>query len=218
MTEQTRLVSQRVEWSQPGFAAIALALTETTGLVFPSNRRESAEAGIRRAMTAACISDPAELLRAIRAAGEIRDILITELTIGEPYFLRENGQLDFLKNTVLRELRAGALRPLRLWSAGCATGEEAYSLAMTLKEAVWPGAFSVLGTDLAFARLVAAKRARYTAWSMRGVSESIVARYFERHGKQFLLRADIRDAVEFRCSTSRRRIIHRPCTESARWT
>jgi len=192
------LVSQRVEWSQPGFAAIALALTETTGLVFPSNRRESAESGIRRAMTAACISDPAELLRAIRAAGEIRDILITELTIGETYFLRENGQLDFLKNTVLRDLRAGAVRPLRLWSAGCATGEEAYSLAMTLKEAAWPGAFSVLGTDLAFARLVAAKRARYTAWSMRGVSESIVARSFERHGKQFLLRADIRDAVEFR--------------------
>jgi chemotaxis protein methyltransferase CheR len=150
-------------------------------------------------MTAACISDPSELLRAIRAAGEIRDILITELTIGETYFLREIGQLNFLKNTVLPELRAGSLdRALRLWSAGCATGEEAYSLAMTLEEAAWPGAFSVLGTDLAFARWVAAKRARYTAWSMRGVSESIVARYFERHGKQFLLRADIRNAVEFR--------------------
>ncbi len=199
MAEKTINRSHRFEWTQPGFAAIALALTETTGLVFPSNRRESAEAGIRRAMTAACISDPAELLRAIRAAGEIRDILITELTIGETYFLRENGQLDFLKETVLPGLKAAGLsRPLRLWSAGCATGEEPYSLAMTLKDAAWPGAFSVLGTDLAFARLVAAKRARYTAWSMRGVSETFIARYFERHGKQFVLRQDIRNAVEFR--------------------
>lgn len=199
MVEQTRRRAHLAEWTQPEFAAIALALNETTGLVFPSNRRESAESGMRRAMAAACISDPTELLHAIRAAGEVRDILITELTIGETYFLREHGQLDFLKHTVLPAFRAaGASRALRVWSAGCATGEEPYSLAMTLKEFGWPGPASILGTDLAFARLVTAKRARYTAWSMRGVNESIIARYFERSGKQFVLRPEIRNTVEFR--------------------
>jgi len=189
----------RGEWTHPEFAAIALALHETTGLVFPPNRRESAESGMRRAMAAACISDPTDLLRAIRAAGEVRDILITELTIGETFFLREQGQFDFLKHTVLPELRTTAgPRTLRVWSAGCATGEEPYSLAMTMKEAGWPGTASILGTDIAFARLVAAKRARYTAWSMRGVSEPVIARYFERHGKQFVLRPEIRRSVEFR--------------------
>ena len=154
---------------------------------------------MRRAMAAACISDPRELRHAIRAAGAARDILITELTIGETFFLRENGQFDFLKNTVLPELRATAAdRPLRMWSAGCATGEEAYSLAMTLNESDWPGQASILGTDLAFARLVAARRARYTAWSMRGVSETVITRYFEQTGKHFLLRSEIRKAVEFR--------------------
>ncbi|MEO7823376.1 MAG: CheR family methyltransferase [Gemmatimonadaceae bacterium] len=199
MAERPRIRPHGGEWTQPEFAEISLALHETTGLVFPANRRESAESGMRRAMVAACISDPADLLRAIRAAGEIRDILITELTIGETFFLRENGQLDFLKHTVLPDLRGTAGgRALRIWSAGCATGEEAYSLAMTVKDAGWPGAVSILGTDLSVARLVAAKRARYTAWSMRGVSEQVIARYFERHGKQFVLRRDLRSSVEFR--------------------
>ncbi len=189
----------RGEWTQPEFAAIAIALNETAGLVFPANRRESAESGMRRAMAAACISDPTELRRAIRAAGEVRDILITELTIGETFFLREHGQFDFLRHTVLPQLRLAATdHPVRMWSAGCATGEEPYSIAMTLREAAWPGKASILGTDLAFARLIAAKRARYTAWSMRGVSDAIVSRYFERQGKQFLLRSDVRKDVEFR--------------------
>ena len=199
MAERSLMRVPRGEWTQPEFESIAVALNETAGLVFPANRRESAESGMRRAMAAACISDPAELRRAIRAAGEVRDILITELTIGETFFLREQGQFDFLRNTVLPSLRlTSAGRPVRMWSAGCATGEEPYSIAMTLREAAWSGKASILGTDLAFARLIAAKRARYTAWSMRGVSESIVSRYFERQGKQFLMRSDIRKDVEFR--------------------
>jgi len=199
MAERSLMRRPRGEWTQPEFEAIAIALNETAGLVFPANRRESAESGMRRAMAAACISDPAEMRRAIRAAGEVRDILITELTIGETFFLREHGQFDFLRHTVLPQLRPTATdHPVRMWSAGCATGEEPYSIAMTLREAAWPGKTSILGTDLAFARLIAAKRARYTAWSMRGVSDAIVSRYFERHGKQFLLRSDVRKDVEFR--------------------
>ncbi len=199
MAKPARVLTIRGEWTQPEFAAIALALHETTGLVFPPNRRESAESGMRRAMAAACISDPTELLRAIRAAGEVRDILITELTIGETFFLREQGQLAFLRDTVLPGIPAGERNgPLRIWSAGCATGEEPYSIAMAVEEAAWPGTVAILGTDLAFARLVAAKRARYTAWSMRGVSDGVIARYFERQGKQFVLRPDIRRSVEFR--------------------
>lgn len=153
---------------------------------------------MRRVMSSACISDPRDLRQAILAAGETREALITELTIGETYFLREPGQFDFLRSTVIPELRETAgQRRLRVWSAGCATGEEPYSLAMTLREASWPGATSILGTDLASARLVAARRGRYTAWSMRGVNKDIIARYFEQRGRHFILRPDLRDGVEF---------------------
>jgi chemotaxis protein methyltransferase CheR len=186
------------DWSQPQFAAIATMLHEQAGLVFPANRRDSAEAGMRRTMAASCISDPRDLLRAISADSETRAALITELTIGETFFFREPGQFEFVRNTVLPALRTGiAHRRLRIWSAGCATGEEPYTIAMLLKEVGWPTPSFILGTDLAAARLAAARRARYTAWSMRGVAEDVIARNFQRQGKQFLLREDIRRAVEF---------------------
>ena len=185
-------------WSNPEFEEIAKALHRSAGLIFPANRRESAEAGMRRTMAAACLSDPRDLRQAVASAGETRDALITELTIGETFFFREPGQFEFIRSTVLPELRPiAASRRLRAWSAGCATGEEPYSIAMLLRETAWPGPASILGTDIATARLAAARRARYTAWSMRGVSDAIITRYFERRGKQFILRPDIRRSVEF---------------------
>jgi len=155
---------------------------------------------MRRAMAASAISDPREFRRALEQDGEAREALITELTIGETFFFREQGQFDFLRASILPEFRdtIAGKRRLRLWSAGCASGEEPYSLAMLLKEAAWPDTASILGTDLAGARLASARRGRYTAWSMRGVQPAIVARYFERRGKQFLLDPTIRQSVDFR--------------------
>ena len=199
MADRPRAGRHGADWSHPEFAAIAKGLQETAGLVFPPNRRESAEAGMRRAMVATCISDPRDLRRAVDATGETRDALITELTIGETFFLRESGQLEFLRSTVLPQLQPTiGQRRLRIWSAGCATGEEPYSIAILLREAGWSGGASILGTDIATARLAAARRGRYTAWSMRGVSGDITARYFEQRGKQFALRPELRQAVEFR--------------------
>ena len=154
---------------------------------------------MRRVMTAACISDPRDLHRAILATGETRDALITELTIGETFFLREKAQFDFLRDSVLPHMSSATGHGrLRIWSAGCATGEEPYSLAILLREAEWPGTAYIVGTDLASARLAAARRARYTDWSMRGVSDAVVSRYFERRGKQLILNSAIRQAVDFR--------------------
>src|SRR5689334_2406182 len=112
-------------WSHPEFAIIASELHTAAGLVFPPNRRESAEAGMRRAMASSGLSDPRDLRHAVASRDEVREALITELTVGETFFLREPGQFDFIKSTVLPTLRDTiGQRRLRLWSAGCATGEE----------------------------------------------------------------------------------------------
>src|SRR5687768_9314442 len=148
VVERASYRASSAEWSHPEFEAIAKALHRSAGLIFPANRRESAEAGMRRAMAAGCLSDPHDLRQAVASAGETRDALITELTIGETFFFREPGQFEFIRSTVLPELRPiAASRRLRAWSAGCATGEEPYSLAMLLRETAWPGPASILGTD-----------------------------------------------------------------------
>ncbi|MDB4898535.1 MAG: putative chemotaxis protein methyltransferase, partial [Gemmatimonadetes bacterium] len=155
---------------------------------------------MRRAMAALRI-DTADALRdAVQTRGDARDALLAELTVGESYFFRESGQLDILRTEILPELRTrrGVDRPLRLWSAGCASGEEPYTVAIMLREEGWPHPARLLATDVAVPRLDAARRRRYTKWALRGVSEQRIDRWFERKGALFQLDETIRAAVDFR--------------------
>lgn len=188
------------EWTYPDFARIAAYLHREAGLVFPANRRSTAEAGMRRAMARAGLRDPGALRTAVESGTAVLDDVIAELTIGETYFFREPRQLDVIRRVVLPELaqRSGPPRPIRMWSAGCASGEEPYSLAILLREAGWRGPAHILGTDLSAARLAAARRGRYTQWSFRGVPDAIVHRYFEAERKHFVLDPSVRALVEFR--------------------
>jgi chemotaxis protein methyltransferase CheR len=187
-------------FTDPSFARLAELAHLLAGLVFPPNRQPSAEAGMRRAMAALRISDPAALLRATEAPGEARDVVLAELTVGESYFFRDAAQLDLLATEILpsRLESHGANRPLRVWSAGCASGEEPYTIAILLHELGWPHPARILGTDIAIARLDAARRARYTRWALRGVSDERVAKWFDRSGNYFDLRRSMRESVEFR--------------------
>ena len=187
-------------YSDPVFMQLAELAHVVAGLVFPANRQPSAEAGIRRAMSALRISDPVELLRAAEVPGRARDAVLAELTVGESYFFRDEMQLGVLRDAIIPARLAAddAHRPLRVWSAGCASGEEPYSIAIVLRELGWPRSVRILGTDVAVPRLEAARRARYTRWALRGLSEDRERRWFQRAGGYFELDASVRSAVEFR--------------------
>ena len=187
-------------WTQMGFARIAGILAARAGLHFAPNRQPAAEAAMTRAMRDAGARDPARYSRLIERDAEAMAALLAEVTIGETYYFREPAQLHYIRRAVLptfREIRS-AQQPLRVWSAGCASGEEPYTLAILLREAGWTTAATVLGTDISRPRLDAARRARYTRWSLRGVAEEAVDGYFIRRGAHFLLRPEIRAMVDFR--------------------
>jgi chemotaxis protein methyltransferase CheR len=156
--------------------------------------------GVRRAMARAAVRNAREYLRLLDTDESAFAALITELTVGETYFLREIGQLDFIRCEVLPRLVAesGSGRVVTAWSAGCATGEEAYSLAMIAQEANPPSRIRVLGTDIAESRLAIARQAVYGEWSLRGVPEAIVQRYFQRTSRKVKVAPAIRSMVEFR--------------------
>lgn len=187
-------------FSDPAFARIADLAHLIAGLSFPANRQPSAEAGMRRAMSALHISDPVRLLQAAEQPGEARDVVLAELTVGESYFFRDSAQLNLLATEILpsRSATHGPSHPLRLWSAGCASGEEPYTLAILLRELGWTHPARILGTDIALPRLDAARRGRYTRWALRGVSEERVERWFQRTGTHYDLDRGIRECVEFR--------------------
>lgn len=169
------------------------------GLAFAPSRRDEFEAAVRRAMSRAGTTDLAEYFRTVQGNAPALDALIAELTIGETYFFRDPDQFELIRREILPAiLRRRPDGPIQVWSAGCASGEEAYSLAILLQEANVGDRARVVGTDIARYRLAQARRGRYTSWSLRGMPDDVVARYFRRQGRQFEIVPEIRAALEFR--------------------
>ncbi|HXW50595.1 MAG TPA: CheR family methyltransferase [Candidatus Acidoferrales bacterium] len=90
------------------------------------------------------------------------------LTVGETFLFRDTALWKLIERTLLPDL-AKLTRPLWLWSAGCSTGEEAYTLAIAARRAIPDHSFSVLGTDVNPKAIAAARVGVYTQWSLRGV-------------------------------------------------
>lgn len=106
--------------------------------------------------------------------------LVVALTVGESYFFREERQVELLRRELLPE-RSKAYGPhgvLRLWSAGCAGGQEAYTLAILLEEEGLSGRARILATDLSHHALETARRGVYGKWSLRVLDEHRRRRWF----------------------------------------
>ena len=136
-----------------------------------------------------------------KEAQELR-ALASLLTVGETYFFRAPEQFRALTELVVPERMhlPNARGPLRILSAGCASGDEAYSLAITLRERIpeMPRlGVSVVGFDINPAILAKAKDARYASWSLRGTTPEMRDKYFQKDGKHFILDESIRSMVTF---------------------
>jgi chemotaxis protein methyltransferase CheR len=153
-------------------SALAALVTARTGMAQPG-----ALAGRFAALLQAA---PARALSAARGERAALAAFVDELAVGETYFFREPGAFAFAVDEARRVLawRGGELR---VWCAGCASGEEAYALAIELLAA---GVESpvVVATDLAASALAKARAAVYRSWSFRGASELVRAPFFEDAG------------------------------------
>ena len=130
------------------------------------------------------------------------DALIPLVTNNESHFFRQLPQLRVLQETLLPDLvaRAGGRR-IRVLSAPCATGEEAFTLAILAEEKLLlkaGDALKIIGADVDHAALEVAVQARYGHSALRAVSPDALARYFGEDSAGWRLRARIRDRVTFR--------------------
>lgn len=172
-------------------------IAERAGLVFPAARLPDFTEAIARQCTRLRVSAQ-DLLRVIEHDERALDDLVAELTIGESYFFRDRAQFDFVRREILPALAArdgGGV--LRAWSAACAAGEEAYSLAITFAEAGLGAAATVFATDIARPRLGAAEKAVYRRWALRGVSDDEIAAYFDVQADGFGVKREYREHVRF---------------------
>ena len=126
-----------------------------------------------------------------------------EITINKTDFFRENHHFEFIRNrleAILEwnpRIRKGAV--IRVWSAGCSSGEEPYTLAMVLREALPAGIqVKILATDLSHRVLAAAQRGSYSLPDVAVISPYYLQRYFKRRHDKWEVNREIKDLITFR--------------------
>jgi len=146
------------------------------------------------------LQDYAALLEGPQGSEEL-GCLVELVRVGETRFFRLGDQQRALRRVCLPELSSRREAPLRIWCAGCASGEEPYTVAMIVDD--WsrtqdgaPG-FEVLATDLSADALSVARAGRYSRESLAGVPASLLERCFEPDGEQWRVRPEVASRVRF---------------------
>lgn len=156
--------------------AICAYVAERTGTNLSRQQRERLARAAGEALGQRDALAFAEHLRSREGARELAE-LMSVISVHKTDLFRDEQQLSALKEHVLRTLAATG-RPLRLWSAGCSTGEEVATLLILLAEVGAHAASSVLGTDIAPAALAAARRLTFGDEAMRRVPPPVRQRWF----------------------------------------
>jgi len=179
--------------------AFLTALSVRLGLGFAMDRYAALERTIHEKIRSGRFQSPEAFLAALEHDQKLLHELIETIVVPETHFFRHPQHFAFLRDHVLPEI-AGTGRPLRLWSAGCSTGEEPYSLAILLHQMGLSSQAAIYATDVCRPALERAQKGIYRSWSLRGVEEWLGAsRYFERTATgEYRLARQICDLVSFR--------------------
>jgi chemotaxis protein methyltransferase CheR len=204
---ELRLEPSKFDLSQADFERFRSFALEKIGFDYPDEKRSMLARGLAEVMDATGCTNLDQLyalLRTSPSTSHVWERLVSALTVGETYFLRNTSQFDVLVKNIIPDLlaqREHTNRRIRIWSAGCASGEEPYSIAIVLRELIpnletWN--ISILATDINQDALRKAQDGRYSAWSFRGVEKRIQDRYFRIDGtKQFAISDEIKRMVTF---------------------
>ncbi|WP_224982084.1 CheR family methyltransferase [Geomonas agri] len=182
-------------------ASFSRHILSHSGLHFDRRNQPALTRGLLKRMAALRLTDFKEYLQYLKEHGEDRhelQKLLQFLTVGETYFYRYPAHFEVLKERFTG--LAGSSAPIRIWSAGCSTGEEPYSIAMALMEVLpdWRQRdITIIATDINNRSLKRAREGVYSPWSMRITTTEQSARYFRRVGESFLIRDEVKQLVQF---------------------
>ncbi|MFQ4137934.1 CheR family methyltransferase [Nodosilinea sp. PGN35] len=157
----------------------------------------------------------------LEARSEWRE-LYSILTINESYFFRDSNQIKLLSDRLLPDIiqRQQAAAPLGskprlgIWSAGCSTGEELYSIAIALDQLNFPWAqwdVRLIGTDISPTAIHSAREGLYGSWSFRQTSAALQQQYFQPHRQGYKICDRLRQRVIFQYGN----LLHDPCPRAS---
>lgn len=182
-------------------------LERTSGILLGDNKQYLVTSRLSRLMAEQGIGDLAELVRRMQPASgrALRESVVDAMTTNETLWFRDVHPYSILRERLLPELTRSATGPVRIWSAACSSGQEPYSISMTVEEfrmgnmGMLRQPVEIVATDVSKAMLDASRRAEYDQLSLsRGISTDRLKRYFEpAEGGRYRVRAEIRQRVRF---------------------
>ncbi len=194
--------------ADPYIGQVRELIHQSSGIFTPDSRLRFLQDRCMQRMQSMQIASSREYFEYLTAgSGRATELktLLNEITVGETCFFRNQPQLDAFMKTVLPAVMANKgiqpLRHLRIWSAGCSTGEEPYTLAMLLAEQSagllrnWT--YEVIATDLNERSLLKAQEATYGEYALRNVQPYYLAKYFTPADGLYRVNQNIRSAVRF---------------------
>lgn len=184
--------------------SLSRLISALTGLHFPENKYNALTRGIL-AVTRDLGMDIEDFIHSLsNPSKKIIDALTSRLTVGETYFLRDKNFFQILQDHILRGIITHPKRNNKriiFWSAGCATGEEPYSIAILINEmrtALKTWDITIIGSDINPEALEKARKGVYSTWSMRETPGKIIKKYFTpKPGGCFEIAPHIRQQVDF---------------------
>ncbi|MEQ9622527.1 CheR family methyltransferase [Coleofasciculus chthonoplastes] len=185
------------------FESLLEYLKETRGFDFTGYKRSTLKRRVTRRMQSHNIDNFGDYLDYLEVNPEEFEPLFNTILINVTAFFRDTEAWDYLHHQLLPQLlqQKDRQEQIRVWSAGCSSGEEAYSIAMLLVEIMGLEQFrqgvKIYATDVDEEALSQARWARYDSKALENLSEEWRQRYFEQVGNQYVFRSDIRRAVIF---------------------
>ncbi|WP_018953170.1 CheR family methyltransferase [Thioalkalivibrio sulfidiphilus] len=183
-----------------------LFLEKSCGLVLGENKHYLVTSRLSRLMGEFSVGSVSELLRLLKTGSRpgLRERVIEAMTTNETYWFRDVFPFDILKDTIFPELGKKGVNPVKIWSAACSSGQEAYSISMIVSEfqQARPGVLKnvqIVGTDISTAIVREAREATFDSLSMgRGLSQERRDRFFVQQGNRWQVRPEIRARASFR--------------------
>jgi len=191
------------------FEQFRVFLEKTCGILLGSNKQYLVSSRLNKLMEQQGIKTLGDLVRKIQAQPRsgLRELVVDAMTTNETLWFRDTYPFEVLKSRVLPEmLKTGAGQRLRIWSAACSSGQEPYSLSMSIDEyersnpSQAKTEVQIVATELSGAMLAACKAAEYDSLAIaRGLSSDRLQRYFDvKAPGRWAVKPAIRSRVEFR--------------------
>jgi len=206
--QPTTLPAQASKLPDELFQMFRKFIYERTGIFFADNKKYLLESRVARRLTALGMDSFPRYYNALmngQGATELSH-LINAVTINETFFFRNEPQFNVLEQTLLPEVikkrKDDGTNKVKIWSAASSTGEEAYTIAIIIREKIQPRfpllKFEIVGTDINTQVVENARRGIYKDYAIRNIPKNYLERYFQQEGDKYLLVDDIRKMVDFR--------------------